>query len=194
MKRKLLVAIGNEFTQQWIDSQEDPKFKGFKRSAEYCLSDVKFSTVTSFIPKLLTILALYILFFDSFIMGCIIFFVAIGINFLVLKFLKQGTTTEKIAKDWKPIRRELLKQGLVSKCLKVFKRDHPTYDFFPEDLVRELLVKSIDELMSSLSANLIEAQREGFPEKEESIKRKMVDLKQLTWDMNLKMDFYQYFD
>jgi hypothetical protein len=194
MKKKLLVAIGNEFTQQWIESQEK-KLRGFKTSAEHCLINQKMVVIGKCIASFFLIcgFALFLL-GEPYVGGTLIILLGIAIRYCTITAFQQGTTAQKILENWKPIRRKLLKQGLISKCLKVFKRDHPNFDFFPQDYVRILLVKSIDELMGSLSSKYIEATWEGFPKKQEVLKMKMLDLKQLARDLNLNMSFEQYFE
>jgi hypothetical protein len=195
MKYTILDAIGKMFTANWAKSQENEKVRGFEKSAEWCLREDKFYKTGTLISLLLIVSGISIVTLGEPLLGGISMS-AVGALLIggLSKWQKQGTTATAVVKEWKPLRKELIRQGLILKVLRVFKKSNPDCNFIPESYVREVLVESIDELMSSLSAKLIEAQQEGFPKKEESLRRKMVDLRQLTRDLHLKMDFGQYFD
>lgn len=194
MKHQVLQAIGSSFTNQWIEERNDSKLKGFSTSAEQCLRDISSHKTILFFTTLFMVFGICILLTNSVLLGGIILILAISCEFLITRFDSPGKTTQGIAKDWRSLRRELIRQGVISKFSKLFENDFPDNGFVPQDDVRRFLVKSIDELMGSLSIDLIESQREGFPEKEGRIYRKMLQLKILTHDLGLEMNFDQYFE
>ena len=110
----------------------------------------------------------------------------------MIKNFSQGTTTQAIAREWKHLRKKILKSGILEEVQENLARDYPDRNFVPQDQIRELLVRGIDQRMSKLSSDLIQYQQEGFPKKERSARSKIYKLQGLTCLLGLKMDFDQY--
>jgi hypothetical protein len=193
VKHEILHSIGLSITDQWIEKQHNPKLKGFVTSAEQCRRELIAHRTGTVVIALLMTCGVYIFIANSILFGGMMIAGVLGIKSFMINFLAPGTTAQEIAKVWTPLRKKLIQQGVISKFAKVLKKDPQKLNFIPKDDVRPLLVRSIDELMGLLWADLIEVQREGFPQKEACIRRKMLELKILSHDLGLQMSFDQYF-
>lgn len=193
MKRKLIIAIGSEFTHQWIESKNNPKLVGFTSSAEYCLIEYNMLRFARSLLWFFIIVSVYILTIKSLLIGIPLVVLGVGLLYIGTMY-PFGNTSENIVEDWKPLRKKLLKQGVISQAVKIFKSDYSNYDFVPPDLVRDILVQSIDNLMGSHSSRLKDAQCGGFPQKEKRTLEQMNLLKELTRELGLEMNFDQYFN
>ena len=194
MKHQILQAVGILFTQNWVKSQGNPNLIGFTRSAEQCLEERRIYKIGLLISKLFITCGLSLMIIDSLLSGLGVVVIGSAIILLVNKIFKKGNTSKQIAAEWKPIRKKLLKKGVISRIEKNLKKDHPKRDFVSQDEIRGLLVRSFDELVSSLSSNLIEAQREGMLGLAITIQNRMNELENLArQDLKLHMEFGQYF-
>jgi len=190
MKKQTIVdAVSRHFTNVWIKNQDKAKLEGFKDTAEQCRRDQN-SWVWGWIIGVFFILMSTLLFFMSFMGQEEEYFWPGIIGVIVLfgnKFLRQGENQKALLRDWKPIRRKLLRYGVLQNAWQQVKKDKA--DYVGEDEVRKILVKAFDSSMKSLHARLRKAEQEGFPKREEHLLLQMEDLKGLISEMGIQMTF-----
>lgn len=195
-KQTIINATSKHFTAVWIKNQKNPKLEGFKDTAEQCRRDQNswiWGRIIGGIFILMT-LVLFVLNFTGQEKSSY-FWVPGLIGVLVLfgkKFLKLGENQKALLKDWKPIRRRLLKQRVFKRCYVFLKQDK--VDYIGDNEIRNLLVKVFDSLMNSLYSDLRKAEQEGFYKKEEKLGDQMSDLAKLAYQMGLSMSFDKYFE
>lgn len=190
MKKELLEKIGTLFTTKWAKEQDSSKLEGFTESAERCLIGQQDYIKGKIFFWTFLVSAISLWFFESLLSGAIVLAIAIGIKLFAEKVLYEGLTSQKVAQAWRPIRKKLLKHKVLKQSVKIFKRDYSkTHNFVPEDLVRPLLVRALDEVMENLFFELRRLEQYGFPKGEAKILSEMEAVKTLTQDLGLQRSF-----
>ncbi len=201
MKQKVLSSAAKMFSNFWIKSQNNPKLYGFSEDAEICRDRLdayilgKYLTTAAFLTGL--VVALMFMFQNQnrelVILSSVLGILGFVMIIILVTFYKPGNTRTQIAKEWAPVRRKLLKYGVVQWIA----QNQKDQDFVqvsvprtPND--RPLLVKAFDESMKALHEKLKESQMEGLPKKEAKLLREMKDLSLLPGKFGIVMNFSSY--
>jgi hypothetical protein len=187
-------SIGRYFTRVYLEKQGNPKLEGFADSAEFCRRDSNMKRNGKVLGWLAILLASTVLgfsFFEPVNQDDLIAVGAVGIVGIIVliinNFFKDGETRVSLVGAWKPIRRKLMKHGVIQTACRMLKKDKA--DCIGDDEIRKVLVKAFDSSMETLFNKLRKAEREGFPKKTLLIQDQIKDLKSLTREMGLIMRY-----
>lgn len=194
MKKNIIInAVSKHFTGVWVKNQENPKLEGFRDTAEQCQRNQNYwvwGLINGSFCILMSLVLLTLNFTEQ--EGNGFFWIPAVIGMIVLfgnTFLKLGENQKNLLKSWKPVRRRLKKYGVIQTSFKILKKDKA--DYIGDNEVRNVLVVAFDSSMKSLYAKLRKAEQEGFPKKEEKINSQIEDLKNLTSEMGLRMEYFE---
>jgi hypothetical protein len=194
-KNIVLDSIGQHFSNVWVASQRNLKLEGFKNSAEFCRRNLNMQRNFAALGWFAILAAIVLCSFgngDGFKRGELsvisgIFIAGLIILLIKFVFLKTGETRTNLVRDWKPIRRRLLRYGVIQNACFILREDKGSY--LSNDQTRRLLVEAFDSSMETLFSKLHKAEVEGFPKMVGIIKDQILDLKKMTWEMGLLMTY-----
>lgn len=188
MQRRLFLSTGTLFANNWVETHEDKTLKEIE-SAEYYLESLRMYELATLIANIMFAIALAALLEKLIAAGVAMIVFSFIIKLFSEKFLTQGITETKIAEEWIPLRKSLLKNHVFNHALETLEREYLETDFVPCKEIRIILVKTFDAVMKELLRQLEKAHGEGRRKKEAQLAYQMNEIKQLAKNLGLRMSF-----
>lgn len=197
--KNALRTLGFEFTEAWKQKTEEPeKFIPFGASAEDCLRMVRKHRRFQEVPLILFVCGFFSLILlwaalkfespNSALLG-LITVSSIVASFVLKIWLNKkepGTTHKEVAAAWKPVRKTLIKTGVVQR----FEANMSSENFKQEPLEKVVRI-TMNSVLGELAKRLRLLQAEGRPDdKEQRLKKRLVSVFE---ELGLKRPNLQHF-